>query len=484
MAGAVVLVGLCWLGWLFLPEIRAAAAVWRGSTAYTHCFVVLPIVGFLAYDRRARVRGLCVRPLPGLALLALPLALLWLAAELLGLMEARQFIALAYVELLIVAVFGWSFLRAYAVPLGYLVFLVPAGAFLTAPLQDFTARFIVVGLNLLHIPNYADAHVIEIPEGAFYVAEACAGLRFLVASVAFGAMYAATLFRTPGRRLIIMLIAVVMPIIANGIRALGIVLAGHWVGSAAAVAADHIIYGWGFFSFVLVLLIMAGAPFRQDRGQVERAVVATASTHTLSLVPILGVALVVGLLAALGPVVAGVFDRAAMERVAGPASLPGCRAETGGMEPASQTLLSGTGAAATAFVCADGAVHALVVAFPPRTNPARILAMQRSLTAQDVAEDAAVTPMPGGGWQSVVTIDPPHVFATALWIDGRPGGGLRNRVALALRSFARHDPPLILAVLAPEHGGRAMLEAFIGDASGAAIAPALAQFSADASGGR
>ena len=62
----------------------------------------------------------------------------------------------------------------------------PFGAFLTPKLQDITTVFMRHGLDLLRIPAYIDGYTIEIPEGTFYIAEACAGLRFLIASIAFG----------------------------------------------------------------------------------------------------------------------------------------------------------------------------------------------------------------------------------------------------------------------------------------------------------
>src|SRR5581483_9036774 len=93
---------------------------------------------------------------------------------------------------------------------------------------------------------------------------ACAGLRFLIASIAFGTLYSCLIYRSFTRRALFMLASVIIPIIANGFRALGIVVLGHVLGSAQAAAADHILYGWLFFSIVILLLIMAGLPFRED----------------------------------------------------------------------------------------------------------------------------------------------------------------------------------------------------------------------------
>ena len=69
-------------------------------------------------------------------------------------------------------------------------------------LQDFTTWFTRHGLDILGIPAYIDGYVIEIPQGTFFVAEACAGLRFLIASIAFGVLYALLIYRSPVRRMV------------------------------------------------------------------------------------------------------------------------------------------------------------------------------------------------------------------------------------------------------------------------------------------
>jgi exosortase A len=242
----------------------AAVGVWQASDTYGHCFLILPMAAYLAWDRRAALAGLAPRPLPALAPLALPLAAAWFLAERLGVMEGRQLAALAALELLVLVVLGWRLFRALRAPLLFLVFLVPFGAFVTPALQQFTAGFIVRGLNVLGVANYATDLTIEISAGVFYVAEACAGLRFLIAAVAFGVFYALLNYQSPGRRLLFVAASVVVPVVANGVRALGIVMLGAILGSANAAAADHVIYGWVFFSVVMLLLVAGGMPFRED----------------------------------------------------------------------------------------------------------------------------------------------------------------------------------------------------------------------------
>ncbi len=296
--------GLIAFGLLFRTEVARAIAVWDASTAYSHCWFVLPIAAWLAWDRRAHAAGVPLRPILWPALLAIPGSLAWFAAERVGIMEGRQLVVIGFVELLFLAVLGWRVAWTFSAALLYLFFLVPFGAFLTPALQQITAWFVDAGLQVLGIPSFVDQFTIEIPGGSFYLAEACAGLRFLIASIAFGVLYACLMYRSPWRRAAFIAVSCILPVIANGFRALGIVVLGHILGSAEAGAADHIIYGWVFFSFLILALTLAGLPFRED-GALRPAAPAASLVGVAScrVTPWLATAAVVGI-AALGPATA------------------------------------------------------------------------------------------------------------------------------------------------------------------------------------
>ena len=303
-------VGVLALGLLFHVEIAAAVATWDTSTAYNHCFLVLPIVAYLLWDRREVLRDAVADPLPLAALAGIPLAFAWLVAERLGIMEGRQLVAMTFAELLFFAVLGPRLWWRLSGPLLYLYFLVPFGAFITPKLQDVTTIFVRHGLPLLHIPAYINGYTIEIPEGTFLIAEACAGLRFLIAAIAFGCLYSLIMYRSALRRAVFIAVSIVVPIIANGIRALGIVALGHYLGSAEAAETDHVLYGWIFFSIVILILIALGLPFREDQFVPSKPVPAGHASCQSSAPGVAGRGRP-GVAAAIGPAIAGQFDRAA-----------------------------------------------------------------------------------------------------------------------------------------------------------------------------
>jgi exosortase A len=496
LAGPVLGIGLLVLGLLFHEEVAAAVDVWMASTAYNHCLLIIPIVAYLLWDRRALLVAMSPIPTPWPALLAVPVVMVWFLAERLGIMEGRQLMAMTLVEILFLCVLGLRLWYALLGPLLYLYFLVPFGAFVEPSLQNFTTSFIVHGLNLLNIPNYSDGYMIEIPEGAFQVAEACAGLRFLIASIAFGCLYALLVYRSPLRRGLFILASMVIPIIANGFRALGIVVLGHLIGNAQAATADHIIYGWIFFSIVILIEIAVGLPFREDHrawlppgdGSIQpaasgghnplfdrgirrrrqawyRRLLANAQLllseimdrtagqparrATLSRLAI--AAAVPILLAAIGPASAAVLER--VNNGALPARLPiltflgPCRNDPISL-PKQE---AGPGwVNVQHLVCGDAKFVVRTIVLPPSVSPGNLIRALRAASGEEGAEVAAsglVTPSAGSGtWQVVETSSPANVVASSLWIDGksaRVSFNLRVKLALASITGSAYAPVIV-----------------------------------------
>ena len=448
---AVLALGVAVLGALFFPEAQAAVSVWLASTAYGHCFLILPMALYLAWDRREALAGLQAQPDVRFALLAVPVAGAWLAAERLGIMEGRQLAAVAGLDVLFLAVLGRRLFRALAGPLLYLFFLVPFGAFVTPALQDFTAGFIRVGLQVLGIPAYISNLTIEISAGTFYVAEACAGLRFLIAAVAFGVFYALLNYRSPGRRAVFIAASIIVPILANGVRALGIVVLGNILGSAEAAAADHIIYGWGFFSVIMLLLVLGGMPWRE-----APALPGPAGLRRVGSIGPVWPALAVCLLCAAGPAVAGLLNSgmapgqlAAMPELAPP---PGCTGGMAGPAVAGQAVLR--------YQCGAAGFTVTVSAFPARSTPDQLARERMRLTSVAAAEDSETTALAtadlaNGRWSLVESKTPDGLVAFATWVGGAPAqGGLAGRLHQAADSLIAPSFAPVLMTAAPDAPGR------------------------------
>jgi EpsI family protein len=161
----------------------------------------------------------------------------------------------------VLAILGPAVVRSILFPLFYLIFLVPFGDEFVGPMQTLTAKMTMGLLDLSGVPATIDGVFITTRAGWFEVAEACAGVKFLVAMIAYGALAANVCFRSPMRRTIFMIAAIIVPVLANGVRAWATIFAAEFVGVNAASGFDHLVYGWVFFAVVMLLLMAAAWPF-------------------------------------------------------------------------------------------------------------------------------------------------------------------------------------------------------------------------------
>ncbi len=250
---------------LFLPDAAGMVRVWSRSETFNHCFLILPIIGWLVWQRAPQLRQLVpVAWAPGLTVVAAG-ALLWLLGQAGGLGVARHLGLVLMLQGSVVACLGKAVSRALAFPLFYAFFLVPVGQELVPPLQLLTADIAMLLLGLAGIPAHLEGIFISTPTGYFEVAEACAGASFLIAMVAYGALVGNVCFRSPVRRALFMAAALLIPILANGIRAWGTIYIASLTSNDFAAGFDHIIYGWFFFAFVIALLMAGGWPFFDRR---------------------------------------------------------------------------------------------------------------------------------------------------------------------------------------------------------------------------
>ncbi len=245
----------------FASDWAAMAGQWWNSSTYNHVLFVPLIVAWLVHQRWPQLQRLTPAPWwPALLAFAAAL-LLWVLGSFAGFTLARQAGAVAMLGASVLAVLGPRVGAGLAFPLAYMAFLVPFGDELIPPLQSITARLTIALTHASQIPAVIDGVFINTPAGLFEVAEACSGIKFLVAMVAFGVLAAHVAFRSWPRRAAFLALCVVVPIVANGVRAWGTIHVAQVKGAAWAGGFDHIVYGWVFFAVVIAAVILAGWRF-------------------------------------------------------------------------------------------------------------------------------------------------------------------------------------------------------------------------------
>lgn len=246
---------------LFAGDAADMVSIWWNSDTFNHCLLIPPIIAWLVRQRLPELAALAPRAwVPGLAVVGAG-GLGWLLGEAGNVALLRHFGLVIMLQGAVVACLGKAVARGLAFPIFYAFFLVPFGEELVPPLQTLTAQMSMGLLALTGVPAHLEGIFISTPTGLFRVAEACSGVKFLVAMAALGALAANLCFRSWPRRLLFVAFALAVSVLANGVRAFGTIYLAYWTNNEVAVGVDHIVYGWVFFAIVIALIMAAGWRF-------------------------------------------------------------------------------------------------------------------------------------------------------------------------------------------------------------------------------
>ncbi|MBK7162850.1 MAG: exosortase A [Sphingomonadales bacterium] len=260
---ALMRLGIIWTAMLalFWRDAADMAAIWWNSSTFNHCLLIIPILWWLVDQRKAELAKLEPRPwaLPLLWIAAAAFG--WLLGDAAGVAFARHAGLVMLLQGSVALLLGSAVTRGLLFPLFYMFFLVPFGEEFVPALQTITADMCMWLLGLTGIPAHIDGIYIATPTALFRVAEACSGVKFLVAMVALGALVSNLCFKSWPRRIVFMAASIVIPIIANGLRAFATIYVAHHGNLDFAASFDHVVFGWVFFGIVIALVMAAGWPF-------------------------------------------------------------------------------------------------------------------------------------------------------------------------------------------------------------------------------
>lgn len=249
---------------LLWPTALSMISIWDRSETYAHGYVILPIALWLLWRERHRLAAIDSRADPRALVAVVFLLLLWLVSWAGGVLVAEQYALVGLWIAAVWALLGPKLVWAAAFPLCYLLLMVPNGEFLMQPLMDFTADFTVAAVRLVGLPVYREGTYFSLPSGNWSVVETCSGIRYILASLTLGLLYAYLTYRSLGKRIAFAIASLVVPIIANGFRATMIVLIAHYSDMRLALGVDHYLYGWVWFGIVMLLMFWVGLIWRED----------------------------------------------------------------------------------------------------------------------------------------------------------------------------------------------------------------------------
>lgn len=233
---------------------------WQIDENYSHGFLVVPIALYFAWERRGRLAAAEHRP-SNLGLLVVIVSLLLLVMGVLG---AEIFTTeISMVGVLtgsILFLGGWNHLRILALPIGFLLLMIPLPAIIfnqiTFPLQILASKFGEAVLVLAGIPVLREGNIIHLASTSLEIAEACSGIRSLITLVTLGVVYSYFMDSRAWVRIFLVATTVPMAIIANGLRVAGTGIAATAYGPEAAEGFFHSFSGWLVFIAAFAMLFI------------------------------------------------------------------------------------------------------------------------------------------------------------------------------------------------------------------------------------
>jgi len=243
---------------IYAPILAYMVQHWQLDPDYSHGFVVVPLALYFAWERRDAVRRAALRP-SWWGLAPMLLGTLTLTVGRLGveLMNMRVSFVLTLIGIVLL-VLGREVFRALAFPLLFLFLMIPLPRSLVNvvafPLQLVATDIAVSALYLLEIPALREGNVIHLANAQLFVAEACSGLRSLMALLTLGVVFAYFFRQTTAERLVIVASTLPIAIAVNAFRVAVTGVLAHAFGEEVLEGGLHEF--WGAITFTLAFLLL------------------------------------------------------------------------------------------------------------------------------------------------------------------------------------------------------------------------------------
>jgi exosortase len=254
------------LAWIYHGILWRLVEQWWRDPDFSHGFLVPLFCAFVAWQNRNRLAEITWTPSWwGLVIVAGSLATL-----VVGVLGAELFLSRSSLILLlaglIILFLGWPWFRAVLFPWACLFLMIPIPTIIynqiTLPLQFFASRLASGMLGLSGVPVLREGNIIHLPVMDLEIVEACSGIRSLLSLTTLAVIYAYFLERRLSHRIFIIVAAVPIAVVANGMRIMGTGLAAQYWSPDKAEGFFHMFAGWVIFLLSLGLLFLLHGALR------------------------------------------------------------------------------------------------------------------------------------------------------------------------------------------------------------------------------
>jgi exosortase len=243
---------------LYAAILKRLVHQWWADPNFSHGFFVPLFSAFLIWKDRERLQKLEAEPCGwGLVVIAFGLTTLIigvLGAELLMSRTSLLFVIAG----LIIYFRGWQNFRAVFFPWAFLFFMIPLPDLImnhiTIPLQFISSDLATRLLRMAGVPVLQNGNIIQLPNMALDVVEACSGIRSLISLSVLAIIYGYLLESSYVIRALLLAASVPIAVLANGLRIMGTGLTGLYWEPSKAQGFFHEFSGWVIFLTSLATL--------------------------------------------------------------------------------------------------------------------------------------------------------------------------------------------------------------------------------------
>lgn len=260
--------------YLYGDIVYRLAYQWATDPNFSHGFFVPAFSAFVVWRNRKHLAAIKSRPSwTGLLVMAGGLVLL-----IFGVLAAVLFLSRVSLIFLIAGIViyfeGWNFFRAVLFPWAFLFLMIPPPTLImnlvTIPLQFMASGLATGFLRFVGVPVLQNGNVIQLPNMALEVVEACSGIRSLISLGTLAIIYGYLLENSMAIRIILIALAAPIAVLANGLRIMGTGLTGMYWDPSKAQGFFHEFSGWVIFILSLVALFIAHAILRAIANGIRR----------------------------------------------------------------------------------------------------------------------------------------------------------------------------------------------------------------------
>jgi len=251
---------LALLSYVFYPVLVHMFRTWRADPDYSHGLLIVPLSLYFAYGKTPQLRKAEFNgSWWGVAVLLVGVVAVCIG-ELGGLLTAlRSGYVLALMGFVLLLA-GRQVFEILLFPMAFLFLMVPLPQSLVNiiafPLQLVAAGWAVGSLQAFGIPALLEGNIIHLAHTQLFVAEACSGLRSLMALLTLGVVFAQ--FFRPGQlaqQSILVAGTIPIAILVNAVRVSLTGILAHNFGRETATGFIHDFQGMITFSMAFVMLL-------------------------------------------------------------------------------------------------------------------------------------------------------------------------------------------------------------------------------------